>query len=144
MSTPEYNSSFSASIKNGVLAGLAGGVVFGIMMAMMGSLAMIASMVGSSSVIVGFLVHMMISAIIGAGFGLIGHRISPGLRPALLTGGVYGMAWWVLGPLVMMPLMMGMTEMVFQVGSMQLMSLMGHVIFGLVTGLAFSKLSSKG
>lgn len=142
MSTTESTSSFATSLRNGALAGLAGGMVFGIMMAMMGSLSMIASMVGSSSTFVGFLVHMMISAVIGAGFGLVGSRIAAGTRPALVAGSVYGMVWWVLGPLVMMPLMMGMTDMLFQVGSMQLMSLMGHVIFGVVTGLVYTRISA--
>jgi len=141
MSTQEPTISLSTSLRNGILAGLAGGVVFGIMMAMMGSLTMIASMVGSSSAIVGFLIHMMISAIIGAGYGFVGLRLSNGTGPAVLAGAGYGALWWVLGPLFMMPLMMGMTEMMFQVGSMQLMSLMGHVIFGVVTGLTYSKLS---
>ncbi len=53
------------SLKYGAYAGLVGGVVFGIMMGMMGMLPMIGQMVGSSSSLVGFLVHMVNSAIIG-------------------------------------------------------------------------------
>lgn len=141
MSTQESTISLNTSLRNGILAGLAGGLVFGIMMAMMGSLTMIASMVGSSSAFAGFLIHMIISAIIGAGYGLVGLRLSGGSGSTVLAGTGYGVLWWVLGPLLMMPLMMGMTEMMFQVGSMQLMSLVGHVIFGIVTGLVYSKLS---
>ena len=56
-----------AQISGGIIGGLAGGVVFGMMMAMMDFLPMIAALVGSRSAIVGFLVHMVISAGIGAG-----------------------------------------------------------------------------
>lgn len=43
----------------GVVGGLVGGVVFGAMMAMMGMLPMIGSLVGSSSAVVGFIVHIV-------------------------------------------------------------------------------------
>lgn len=36
-----------------------------------------------------------------------------------------------------MPLMLGMSNMVFQIGETQWMSLMGHVIYGVITGLRF-------
>ena len=59
------------SIKNGVFGGLAGGIVFGIMMGMMGMLTMIGEMVGSPNAIVGFVVHMINSAIIGGAFAIV-------------------------------------------------------------------------
>jgi hypothetical protein len=43
--------------------------------------------------------------------------------------------WWVLGALLIMPAWMGMP--VFQVGEMQLQSLMGHVLYGLTLGVVF-------
>ncbi len=59
------------NLKYGAYAGLAGGVVFGVMMGMMGMLPMIGEMVGSSSAVVGFIVHMVNSAIIGAAFAVV-------------------------------------------------------------------------
>ncbi len=47
------------NLKYGVYGGLAGGVVFGVMMGMMGMLPMIGQMVGSSSSVVGFIIHMV-------------------------------------------------------------------------------------
>lgn len=47
------------------------------------------------------------------------------------------MIWWVLGPLILMPLMLGMPNMMFNINSDALMSLMGHVIFGVITGLGY-------
>ncbi|WP_241977825.1 hypothetical protein [Cryobacterium cheniae] len=60
-----------------MLGGLAGGAVFGMLM---GMLPMLASMVGSSSALVGFWLHLIISIMIGSGltvlFGnhLVGSR----------------------------------------------------------------------
>jgi uncharacterized membrane protein YagU involved in acid resistance len=122
----------------GVIGGLAGGVVFGILMGMMGMLPMIASMVGSDSAVVGFILHMGISAFIGATFGLLFGDRSRSYQTGLGFGLLYGGVWWVLGPLVIMPLMMGMG---LQFGAAftqpMLMSLMGHLLYGAVTGVVF-------
>jgi hypothetical protein len=42
-----------------------------------------------------------------------------------------------------MPLMLGMSAMVLQIGGDQWMSLLGHLIFGVVTGLVFLPLSKR-
>ena len=127
------------SLVSGIIAGLGGGVVFGMMMAMMNMLPMIAGLVGSQSAVVGAIVHMIISATIGAVYGValsLGRfRLSWGF--AILSGMVNGVFWWVLGALILMPLGLGMANMVFQIGTTQWLSLMGHVIYGVVTGLLF-------
>lgn len=120
---------------NGALAGLAGGLVFGAMMAMMGMMAMIAGLAGSDSAAVGFVIHLVISAFIGATFGLLlGNRVD-GTTTALGWGALYGFVWWILGPLLIMPAMMGMP--LFMINGMTMMSLVGHLIYGAVTGYAF-------
>lgn len=68
--TTQTQSNINRRVIAGVVGGLAGGLVFGAMMGMMGMLPMVAGLVGSGSAGVGFLVHMVISAIIGAGYGL--------------------------------------------------------------------------
>lgn len=118
----------------GVAGGLAGGIVFGMMMAMMGMLPMIASMVGSSSAWVGFAVHLMISIAIGLGLTLLfGNWLLTGYGRGALVGLAYGAIWWVLGPLLMMPLMLGMP--LFTLDMTALLSLMGHLIYGAILGL---------
>ena len=118
----------------GTVGGIAGGIVFGILMAMMGMLPVIASMVGSDSAVVGFGVHLMIS--IGIGLGLtvpFGNRLLTGYARGALVGLVYGAIWWVLGPLLIMPAMMGMP--LFAIDGGAWMSLMGHMIYGIILGL---------
>lgn len=51
----------------GLIGGVAGGILFGVLMAMMGMLPMIASMVGANSPVVGFLIHIVMSIMIGLG-----------------------------------------------------------------------------
>ncbi|WP_434995458.1 hypothetical protein [Arthrobacter sp. Ld5] len=118
----------------GVVGGLGGGVVFGALMAMMGMLPMIASLVGSSSAVVGFIVHLVISVMIGLTLTLPGASLlTRSLVVSAVVGLVYGALWWVLGPLLIMPLMMGMPILTLDGSSM--MSLMGHLIYGVILGL---------
>jgi len=122
-------------------AGLAGGLVFGLMMAMMGMLPMIAMLIGQESPLVGFILHMVISAFFGAVYGLVAARFFSGYGPNLIAGALYGVLVWIGGALVMMPLLLGMNEMVLSVGQAQWMSLLGHLIFGVITGIVFAYLS---
>lgn len=119
-----------------------GGVVFGMMMAFMGTLPMIGKMVGYPNAGVGFLVHLVISAGIGGSFGLLLGPAVTGKISGLVAGLVYGTVWWFLGPLTLMPLFMGMglgENWNATAVSGMLPSLMGHAIFGLILGLAYSR-----
>lgn len=124
---------------SGALAGVVGGIVFGMLMAMMGMLPMVGMLVGVENAFVGFLVHLVNSALIGALFGVLAYGITGKLGPVLGAGMVYGVIWWVLGALLIMPLWLSVTadpmmkDMVFVIERDQWLSLMGHVIFGLVT-----------
>ena len=130
------------SLKRGAAWGFAAGVVFGMMMGMMGMLPMIGGMVGSSTVAAGFGVHLGISALIGAGFAaLFGNRVT-GTRHGLWLGLLYGGAWWVLGPLTLMPLMMGMGLGVNWTAAAvvsMMPSLMGHLLYGTILGVGYAR-----
>ena len=128
------------NIKLGAYGGLAGGVVFGAMMGMMGMLPMIGKMVGHPSAVTGFLAHLVISALIGASFVVLFHDFIRGASGGLGYGLVYGGAWWFLGPLTLMPLMMGMGLGVnwnAAAASQMLPSLVGHLIYGAILGLSY-------
>ncbi|MGQ7788897.1 hypothetical protein [Nesterenkonia sp. K-15-9-6] len=117
---------------HGGLGGLAGGVVFGMMMAAMGMLPMVGALVGVESAAVGGLVHMGISLLFGVVFGVVITSARP--APLLLLGAGYGVVLWVVGALLIMPAMLGMP--VFMINAMTLQSLVGHLVFGLVTAAA--------
>jgi hypothetical protein len=131
--------SMSNKLVGGVVGGLIGGLVFGLMMALMGMMPMIASLVGSQSVVVGWILHLVISLFIGVTFALLFGDRSTTYGAALLWGVVYGIVWWVLGPL---PTMMGMPPFMFN--SMTMMSLLGHILFGALAGLGYVWYITRG
>ncbi len=131
----------------GIVAGLIGGVVFGMMMQMMAApdgkpmMAMVAQVVRSESLVVGWLYHLFNSAVIGGIFGwLLGNRIG-GYGAGLLWGALYGIAWWILGGLILMPMFLGMSAfaplMMEMMRPVAMGSLIGHIVFGLVLGISF-------
>ena len=140
-----------SKITAGALSGLIAGVVFGIMMQMMtaptpdGSpmrmMAMVAMVVRSDSLIVGWVYHLFNSAVIGGIFGwLLGNSIG-GYGSGLLWGALYGVAWWILGGLILMPMLLGMPAfaplMMEMMRPVAMGSLVGHAIYGLILGAGF-------
>ncbi len=117
---------------SGIIGGLAGGLVFGIMMQAMGLMPMIAAMIGAESIIVGWLIHLAISMFIGVTYAVLLAPASS-MVMAVVTGLGWGLLWWVLGPLLLMPTALGMG--VFMINQTTLMSLVGHLIFGAILGI---------
>lgn len=141
--TAAANNALVQSLTVGGVAGLVAGSVFGVQMAVGGMLPMVAQMVGSQSVVVGFIVHMLISAIIGASFAVIAGRLPGTLLVQTAAGLGWGIVWWVLGALLIMPIVLGMGQMVFVIEEMQLMSLVGHGFFGVVLGVTYLLLKDR-
>ncbi len=134
-------------LKLGAYGGLAGGLLFGAMMGLMGMLPMIGSMVGQPTAGVGFALHMVNSVIIGAGFAIVLGRFVSGTRAGAGVGLAYGAAWWILGPLTLMPLFMGMGLGVnwnTAAAAAMLPSLVGHLMYGGVLGLVYTWLRERG
>lgn len=144
-------------ITNGVLAGLIAGVPFGVAMQLMAAptpdggsipmIGMVAMVVRSQSLLVGWLYHLFNSAVIGGIFGwLLGGRVRAYLA-SLAWGFGYGFAWWILGGLISMPLLLEMP--MFAPLTMDGMlpvaygSLLGHIMYGLVLGVAFVWLGAR-
>ncbi len=133
-------------LKLGAYGGFAGGLVFGAMMGFMGMLPMIGSMVGQPTAGAGFVVHMVNSVIIGAGFAIVLGRFVSGTGSGVGIGLAYGGAWWILGPLTLMPLFMGMGLGVnwnAAAAAAMLPSLVGHLMFGGVLGLVYTALRQR-
>ncbi len=130
------SSRVGSAVPAGIVGGLVGGVVFGIMMQMMGMIPMVAMLVGSEAVVVGWVVHLAISAFIGLTFALLlGSRANkPGT--AAVLGLAYGAVWWVLGPLLIMPARLGMPT--FALNDMTTQSLIGHLVYGAILGITYA------
>jgi len=123
----------------GVFAGIIAGIVFGAMMAVMmpATLGKIAKLYGLSGQFVGFLVHLVHSAFIGWAFTwFVGDSVSIGAGS--VYGLLYGLAWWVLGPILIMPTWLAGSPRLSTEGvQAALPSLPGHLVFGLVLGVLY-------
>ncbi len=125
----------------GIVGGLVGGVAFGILMQLTGMIPMVAMLVGSDSALIGWLVHLVISAGIGAGFGVLLGGWATAMAPSTGLGLGYGVLWWVLGGLLIMPAWLGMG--VFMFNAMAWMSLLGHLIYGLLLGVVYALVAPR-
>ena len=91
-------------------------------------------------------IQLMISAGIGASFVVLFGKVAGGTRRSLLAGMLYGGIWWILGPLTLMPWMMGMgfgANLSVVGAATALPSLMGHVVYGMVLGFVQSQLARR-
>ena len=134
----------SQPIAIGAIAGVVGGIVFGILMQVMmpPMMGMIGSLIGAPGL--GWPLHLVFSALIGAIFGLaLGARVA-GWPTAIVLGAAYGFIWWILGPLLIMPTWMGMGPMfAMALDTANLMSLVGHLLYGVVTGVAYRFITTR-
>lgn len=128
------------SIPAGIAGGIAGGVVFGMMMAVMDMMGMVAGLVGSTNPAVGWVVHLAISIAFGIGFAVVVGGRAQRTATTIGIGAAYGVAAWIAGALIAMPLLTGMTP--FVIGRMQLMSMVGHLLFGIVLSLVHARITS--
>ena len=99
-----------------------------------GMLEMVGGMIGADALI-GFILHVIISAVIGALYtGLFTQYVNLGspLTNIAVGGLIYGVIWWILGGLIIMPAIAGGELLQINLNSP---SLFGHIIFGHV--LAF-------
>lgn len=150
-STATTRASMVGQVGAGVVGGLVGGVAFGFMMLAEDMLPMVAMLVESESVGVGWVVHLAISIFAGAVFGVIGAMLTSSLQasvgklvPASLgLGLVYGVIWWVLGALLIMPARLGMTDMIFAWTDTARSSLIGHLVFGALLGVVYGLLAPR-
>jgi uncharacterized membrane protein YagU involved in acid resistance len=139
------HSSAARAVAAGAPAGVVGGLAFGAAMAQLGVLPTVATLVGLGSSKAGFAVHLAISAVVGAGFGLMVRRQRCGPSEMLFLGAAYGALWWCIGPLTLQPLVLGQSPG-WDVAAAQraFPSLVGHLLFGVGMALVFVVLHGPG
>ncbi len=123
----------SDKMMGGIIPGIMAGYVF---LAFMGNgmTGMVGGMI-SADAFIGFILHIVISAVIGALYtGLFAEyvKMNNPLLDIAVGGLIYGVIWWIVGGLIIMPAIAG-GEML-QI-SLTDPSLFGHIIYGHV--LAF-------
>lgn len=129
------------SVVAGALAGTFGGLFFGEALAYHGQLPLVAGLVGGDSPWVGLAIHMLVATVVGATFGLFvaRHRLSCGA--GLAWGAAYGLMWWLLGWLTLLPLLLGQPLWWSVDAARQAFpDLIGHLVYGGVLGAALTML----
>lgn len=127
------------ALVTGGIAGTVGGWAFGEWMRQVDFFPLVAGIVGSESSSVGMTLHFLIAVIIGATFGLLFQADVRGLGSSLCWGVAYGIFWWFLGALTLLPLLRGgQIDWSFAHGGELFGSLVGHVIYGLLVGFIYA------
>ena len=128
----------------GALAGFIGGIVSSPIMLQTGVLSKVAGLDTSLTNLHGLILHLLVSALIGMSFGLLFRNESPNLGSGVAWGWLFGLMWWYLGPLTLLPLMLtGVCDWSTDAASALLPSLIGHLIFGAVTAYVFLRLENR-
>ena len=128
----------------GASAGVIGGLLFTVIMVQIGYLSTVAGLVGSNVTGVGLAVHLAVSVILGASYGLLFRRQSDDLVSGVGWGLSYGFLWWVLGALTVLPLALGGDPQWSAAGAAAgFPSLVGHLVYGAGVGAVFHRLEAR-
>jgi hypothetical protein len=126
---------FHQNLLAGAIAGLAGGLVLVWTTQAQGYMPAVAAVVGLHPNSGGIALHLVASTLMGLGFAAI-FRYQAHSYAAMISGGtLYGLLWWIVGPLTLQPLLMGTgpTWSLAQAGA-AFPSLIGLLLYGGVTG----------
>ena len=135
----EAKFSLSRAIVVGGLAGIVGGWAFGQWMAKVNHFPVIAGLIHLRSVSAGVALHFVFAFIIGSSFGLLFQRDVRGYGSCLGWGLGYGIFWWFLGPMTIMPLWQGRSlDWSYYHGQELFGSLVGHIVYGLIVGVIYA------
>jgi uncharacterized membrane protein YagU involved in acid resistance len=132
------------SLAWGAGASLLGGLLFGLLLASSGGLTRVVRFAGGASPATAFLVHLLISALIGMSYGVLFQREAPNWESSVCWGLLYGLVWWYLGPLTLSPIFLGEPcTWTTADADADLPWLIGHLLYGAVTALVFFRLERR-
>jgi NADH dehydrogenase FAD-containing subunit len=126
----------------GGLAGLVAGLVLVASLRVQGPMSMAAGLAGLAAPHAALAVQLVIAILLGAGFGAI-FRQQAGNYASALTGGLlYGLLWWIVGPLTLTPL----THRAIPTWSLAdaavgFPALIAHLLYGGALGVTFHLLT---
>jgi uncharacterized membrane protein YagU involved in acid resistance len=128
----------------GTLASLAGGLLFGMFMLAIGALPRLAGLMGGSSLPIAFMGHMAVSVLIGMSYGVLFRDQARDWQSGLSWGLLYGLVWWFLGPLTLLPLFSGgAPTWTAEAADAVLPWLLGHLLYGGTTASVFMLLERR-
>jgi len=128
----------------GAAASLTGAFLFGLILWHTGKFETIARLVGRREPFAGVLVHAVVGTIIGMTYGFLFRYESPDPGYGIMWGLLYGLIWWYMGPLTLMPVLLGQPlawEATAVKASMPM--LIGHLVYGVSTGAVFYAIEAR-
>ena len=132
------------SLLMGQAGGILGGLLFTYVMAGIGALPDVANLVGSRSLAVGFLLHLIIATVIGSTYGLLFKREAYSYGAGMSWGVLYGLLWWLLGPLTLFPALLRQpVDWSSASATANYAPLIGHLLYGLGMGLFHQYLARR-
>ena len=131
------------NLLTGAAAGLIGGLVLAASLQVQGRNSMVAGLTGLTTSDLTVAAQLLIAALLGAGFGAL-LRYRPESFAASASGGLlYGLLWWIAGPLTMAPLLRGRVptwSLADAAGAFP--GLIAYLLYGGVLGIVFYILAS--
>ena len=124
-------------------AGTIGGLLFTLVTWQTGILAELARLVGGS-IPAGLAAHLAMATVLGVSYGQLYRRDAWELGTAMAWGVAYGLLWWVLGALTLLPMLLGGAPQ-WSAPAVQAAfpSLVGHIAFGVGLGASFHVLETR-
>ncbi|MGH7751308.1 MAG: hypothetical protein ACREN5_00695, partial [Gemmatimonadales bacterium] len=126
-------------IAAGAVAGLIGGALSAAVLSTLGSLPPTASLVRAGTATAGFVLHLALGIVLGAGFGVLVWYQRAGAGETLFWGIAWGALWWFLGPLTLMSLLLlGFLAWDLHSAQEAFPTLLGYLLYGGVTGISLA------
>jgi hypothetical protein len=123
----------------GGFAGIIGGMIFGRWSSAGDFFPLIAGLDRLNSHAAAVVLQFSVAMFIGASFGLLFQRDVRGYGSSMGWGLGFAIFWWFLGPLTLFPLASGLTlDWSADRGSELFGSLVGHILYGLILGVAYA------
>lgn len=130
----------------GAVGGIIGAIAFGILMSVQTPAVLemgIPAMYGLEGGLIGWLIHVSHGAVLGIAFVALlsaANRSGLGILESTAAGLVYGLVVWLLLAVVVMPIWLSTVgfAMAPAFPNIELQSLVGHAIYGVVLGLAYA------
>jgi hypothetical protein len=123
----------------GGFAGVLGGMIFGRWSSAGDYFPLIAGLGELNSRAATMALEFGVALFIGASFGLLFQRDVRGYGSSMGWGLGFAIFWWFLGPLTLFPLARGLTlDWSADHGSELFGSLVGHILYGLILGVAYA------
>ena len=128
----------TGALVGGAWAGLLSAALLGVMLNEQGQLLAFAAMMDSDSRLIAWLVTLAVGLLAGLSFALLYPQPTDGPGGGLIRGVVYGLLWWVVAGLTLVPLLsgVGLAWSVEEVGA-QFVTMPGYLLFGAALALFY-------